>query len=553
MGMPRLKLGLAAGGMMLVATACSGIKDCKEDAAQCAELLNQNAKACAESYQHKVGSKARKHCEEAVRTVGKAKAKAALPGLLEMVKAPETNIPDDRHRSAAVGAISLIGDASAGDALIAAIDLTTGNSSDTKDKAANRSNEAIATALGSLKVKKAVPKLLELIEASKSDYVVLKAVRALGEIGDEAAVDALVEIALHHNNKFMRKNAVEALGNIGSAKAVEALVQMMFIEYQGVSFYREASYALFQVGPACADTLLNTMAMKNEAVNQYFSKHGGIKESAIKAKCGYVLGDLRDERAVEPLLKAFEDAVTNKDPVVLVYASAPLAAVGASTGDKRVGPALAKQAFSLDASLRDPLMRALVQVHYTPAAKEMVEAMSMDHFVSACVKAGNSKEACEASDNKASIQGAQQAAADHATNLAGGDLLPLIQKIIADEKDPKMKAYFTERAKRVEAAKECGSDTACWTKKLSDGNAFVRERAAWEMSWLKDPPLDALAKLLKDKNDKVRSAAIMAYWIRGDKRAIPQIEATLAEEAGSADYIRVNEDLKRLLVHLSRD
>lgn len=533
-------------------TGCSGIKNCKEDGAACAEMLNGNGAACAQAFQLKNTAKKRKYCENAIDVVRKAKVKEAVPGLLEILAQPETSVHDDKHRRVAAKALGQIGDASAAQGLIDALDLAAGTSSDPKDKAANKTNEAIAKALGRLKVAKAVPKLLQTIDKSRNDYVVLEAVRALGKIGDGSAVPKLAEIATSHDNKFMRKNAIIALGDIGDPKATEALVEMMFVEFQGVSFYREASFALYQIGPAVADALLETMALKNEKVNAYFEKIGGMKESAIKAKCGFVLGDLRDKRAVEPLLEAFKAASKPEslDPIVMTYASTPLAVLG----DKRAVELLAGQMLTLDASLRDPMMRALNMLGDRSVVPDMIKAMSKENFVAECVKqTGSTAEVCGGDETKASLQGAQKAAADHASNLAGPEHLEAFKAAVEAEQDPKIKAYFAKNLKRVEAAAECKADAKCWAKKLESDDWRVREKAGWELMRLKDPSvLDALAKALRDKKSEARSSAIMAYWSYGDGRVIDAIKQQLEDEESAADYIRVNEDLKRLLVHLER-
>ena len=57
---------------------CSGIKDCKEDGAACAELLNANAEACAQAFQLKTSDKKRKYCENAIDVVRKAKVTAEI-------------------------------------------------------------------------------------------------------------------------------------------------------------------------------------------------------------------------------------------------------------------------------------------------------------------------------------------------------------------------------------------------------------------------------------------------------------------------------------------
>ncbi len=545
----RVRTGFFLIGLSAFGYACGGISDCKEDGAKCAEMLNKNAQKCAEAYQLRQSEKSRKYCVNAIDVVGDQKIAAAIPGLKAVLAVPDSDVPDDKHREEAVKSLAQIGDASAVPDLVAAINFTAGTSSDPKDKAANLTNEAIAQALGQLKAKEAVPKLIELTNKSPNNYVVLKSVRSLGQIGAKEAVKPLEKIALEHSNKFMRKNAVIALGEIADPSATDTLIQMMFVEYQGVSFYKEASFGLYQIGPATSEALMKTMAGENKEVNAYFESKGGLKTSAIKAKCGFVLGDLRDPRAVEPLLEAFKEAAEKPDPVVLVYAAAPLGALG----DKRaVGP-LAKEMLTLDASLRDPMMRALNHLGDRSVVPEMIEAMTKEHFVKACMKSGNSQEACTSDQTKASLYGAQKAAIDHASNLAGAEHLDAYKKAVEAEEDKDMKEYAQARLKRVEAAGECKMDPGCWVKKLQDSDKLIREKAAWELGRIKDKgSLDALAKALQDKKSEPRSAAIMAYWAFGDNRAVEAIEKQLEDEAGMADYVRVNEDLKRLLVHLKR-
>jgi HEAT repeat protein len=529
---------------------CSGISDCKQDGAVCAEMLNANGAGCAQAYQLKHSEKKRKYCEHAVDLVGDQAVKAAIPGLVAMLEQPESGVPDDNHRQDAAKALGKIGDPAAVEALMAAVDLKAGTSSDPRDKMANRANEAIASALGEIGDKRATPKLIEIMDKGRDNYTVLKAVRSVGQLKDESAVEKLEQIALEHSNKFMRKNAVVALGDIGSPKAIDTLIQMMFIEYQGVSFYPEASFALYQIGPASADLLLETMALKNEAVNKIFEKSGGIKESAVKAKCGFVLGDLRDPRALDPLLEAFKTAANpdSLDPVILSFSAPPIGALA----DPKAVPVLTSQMGTIDQSIRDPILQALVMIGDTSPVNDMITLMTREDFVAKCMKLGNSLDACVA--EKDSRRGAQETAIDHASNLATGDSLERFQAIAEAEPDEKLKQYMQERTKRVQVAAECKEDAGCWAKKLEDSDPLIRERAAWQLKRLKDEStLDALTKALTDKNRKARFAAIHAYWAYGDGRAVETIEKTLEDEQGSADFVRVNQDLKRLLVHLQRD
>ncbi len=321
---------------------------------------------------------------------------------------------------------------------------------------------------------------------------------------------------------------------------------MMFVEYKGVSFYKEASYALFQIGPAVTDKLLETMALKNEKVNDYFKSAGGMKETAIKAKCGYVLGDLRDPRAVEPLIEAFEAAGKEPlDPVILGFAPAPMAALG----DKRAIPALRKQMLTLDPSIREAVMRALNQLGDTEDVPKMLDGMDYDKLITECIKIAD-KEACESDPNVFALQ---KTAVDHVSNLAQAEHLDAYKKVMDAEKHKPMQDYIRERFARVQAAAECKGAVGCWMKKLEDPNPLIREKAAWELGRIKDPStLDALGKALADKKPEVRSAAIMAYWSFGDDRVVGAIEKQLEDERSMADFIKVNEDLKRLMIHLKR-
>ncbi|MBI3178734.1 MAG: HEAT repeat domain-containing protein, partial [Deltaproteobacteria bacterium] len=284
------------------------------------------------------------------------------------------------------------------------------------------------------------------------------------------------------------------------------------------------------------------------AVNKYFESKGGLKNTAVKAKCGFVLGDLRDARAVDPLLEAFEAAQKENDPVLLIYSAAPLG----SLADMKAAPALKKKMLTLDGSLRDPVMRAVNQLGDRTAVPDMIKAMSAQDFLDRCVKEGHAdKETCES--DMASRLTAQKAAIDHASNLAGAEHLEAYKAVVEGEKVEDVKKYMTERMARVEAAAECKVDPVCWSNKLKDKSELVREKAAWELGRLKDnSTLPALTEALADKDTFVRSAAIAAYWSFGDKSALSAVRKTLSDEEGQATYMRVNEDLRRLEVHLAR-
>ena len=539
--------GALAFGLGAIVAGCSGVSDCGDDPAACAAVLNENAAACAEAYTLKSSNRKRKNCAHAIDVAGDEAVEAAVPGLLGVLAVPESGVPEDDHRAEAAKALGKIGSKDAVDGLMAAIDLTVGTSDDPKDKMGNRANEEIAEALGAIGDPRAAPKLVALMESTRDNNVALWAMRSLGRLESPSAVEPLVEVTLEHPNKFMRKNAVIALGEIGDPGAVDALIQMMFVEFQGVSFYKEASYALFQVGPPAVEPLLRTLAMENEDVAAIFEKSGGAKESAVVAKCAVVLGDLRDPRAVEPLVEAYAAAVKKND----VIAIRELAFALGSLDDPEAVPALMENMATPDASLRERIMGSLNKIGDRRPVQGMITAMTKRDFVKRCVKMGASRAACQ--QDLLSRAAATKAAADQVTFLVDAENVDRLAKVIAAEDNDELKSYLQKRLEVAELSSECKTDVACWGKHAKSDDELVREKAYWELGRIGGDQAQAiLAQGLKDRKRKPRAAAIYSYWKFGDASVVPAIEAQLEKEEGAADFMVVNEDLKRLLISLKR-
>lgn len=542
-----LRWGAPALGVSWALTGCSGISDCEEDPAKCAEVLNTNAAACAEAFTLKRMDTKRKRCAHAIDFAGDEKVEAAVPGLTQIVQVPVSGIPNDNHKAEAAKALGKIASKDAVEGLIAAIDLSVGTSGDPKDKMGNRANEEIAEALGKIGDPRAVSKLLDLMAATRDNNVALWSMRALGQIGSKEGVPALEEVALEHENKFMRKNAVVALGEIADPSAIDTLIQMMFVEFQGVSFYKEASYALFKVGPEAVEPLLELLAMKNEKVDAIFEQSGGAKESAVTAKAAVVLGDLRDPRAAEPLVQAYEAALEKNDPIIIREVAFALG----SLNDPRAVPALMKNMGTIDASLRERVMESLNKIGDRTPVPEMIEAITAKDFIKRCIKKGVGKSACKG--DTLSRARAQKAAADMTTHLVDAEHVDALQKVFEAEEVDELKSYFDKRFEAAKLAKTCKKDVACWAEHAKSDSELVREKTYWELGRIGgDEAEEILAKGLADKARKPRAAAIFSYWKSGDADVVPQIEEQLDEEAGAADFLVVNEDLKRLVIDLKR-
>ena len=496
--------------------------------------------------------------------------KVAVPALVAQLK------DGGEVKVAALRALNKFEDPTIAPALIEAIDLSVGSGTDDATKFANEANKMIATMLGDLREKAAVDPLIALATRSKDPFVRVEAVNSLGLIGDVKAVGPLSTIATDDlTDNFVTKKAIQALGNIGDTGAVPAIVKMMFRERKGVSFFPEASYATFQVGPAASDPLLTVLAGKDEDLKKFCDEHDIFIE-ATYAKAAQVLGDLNEARAVPQLVKYlnYENHDLLRQLLVRMQAADALGRMRAP----EAAPVIAKQLGEEEANVRGTYARALVNIGDKKVVPQLIACAlkgdSMDKKIQAreaCYIAlsrlGEEKALAQwlawekaepkasfdrcfkemdyAQSNKEDEAKAKQMAIDHCTALSEA-----VKKMLVDHKS------------RLVAYGECKQDVACWTKKLGDADAKVVERAAYELGRIGDVSvMPALVKAMGHADLDARYAAILAadWLVVGSKEGLaaakaelPKMEEQLKAEAGKLHFVKVNEDVKRLVMKVRR-
>lgn len=449
--------------------------------------------------------------EEALRRLGELKDKKAVPVVLEYLKEP------GKYRGYAAQALGLIGDPSVVPSLLKAVDLEVGAGADEPTRYKHRANERIVQALGALAAKDGAEVVLKLL-SSRDSYVRLAAVRALGEIGSKSAVPALSDIVRKDDNMFMKKTATEALGEIGDAEAIPVLVEAMFIE-KGASIYPQASLALASIGAAAVPALVETMHGKN-AVVQKMAEDKGFIEGAVEAKCAEVLGDLRAKQVEPEFVKRFKET---KNPILQRNFAIALGQLG---GPKAV-EALSKAASEPASDLRQFIVDALNELSDRSALPALLGA----------AKAGDVE--------------ARRVAFRAFTRLADGRDLA-VAVALAKGKD-ELAVELAKEMPRLAAAKECGDNSDCWLGKLKDKEPKVRDRAAYALGRIGDKKtVDPLVTALQDEDLETRYAIIWALARVGDKTIVPRLEKVLKDEGGKAQFMRINEYLKRLVVQLRR-
>ncbi len=484
---------------------------------------------------------AKKEREAAMTHLEQLNSKDSLPYLHQALEGTEVEI-----KPKAAQLVGNLGTKDSVGSLIKAIDFKAGAGRDKKARAAASTNERVAKALGKL----ASPDNSNAIEALKRLVdnrhleTQLAAIVALGNLKATDAVQSLMDIAEGHTNNFMVKNAAEALGKIGDEKAVPILVRLMFFERAGVSFYAESSYALFQIGKSAVDPLFAVYNNKFEPIAEFH-----VEPGVQKAKALQVLMDIGGDPRIKKLCieAAGIDPSDTANSLARVYGSQCVGRLGYT----EALPVLKKGWDALDQSISEHALNAMAQMGAKSVAKELLAMTTFDGFVRQCqaLDRRNKKEVCE----KASPQ-VRPPRVETLSRIGSGDMLGAFEKMIADEQDAKLKKKLVKGKDRIAAAKDCeGKGVDCWIEKLKHDNAQQRERAAYELTWDgSDKAVDALLGALGDQDNEARFAAILGVWRALPKKGVARIDEILADEKGKTQFVRINQDLKRLRIKLER-
>ena len=154
-----------------------------------------------------------------------------------------------------------------------------------------------AYVLGEIGDKRAVEPLIYALkkDKSKSKRVQRSAAAALGKIGDKRAVEPLIDAV--NNDEDVRRSAARALGNLDvDDKRVVELVELLIkaLRDEDSDAQSAAAYVLGEIGDERAVEPL-IYALKKD------------KSKQVRANAAAALGKIGDKRAVQPLIDALSD------------------------------------------------------------------------------------------------------------------------------------------------------------------------------------------------------------------------------------------------------
>lgn len=493
---------------------------------------------------------------EAARELRKLKAKSAVEPLVKLLGHDNMDV-----RNEAAYALAEIRDASAVQPLINAIDITT------TARGADRVNMRIAYALGELGDTSATPSLVKIVDNARDPLVRESALRALGALKDPKAIPTLLKLVTDEDAPpLLTKHAIIALGALRTEEAIPALVRAIVLERKGVSFFAEASFALFQIGAPAAEALSKILTGEDKEYVAWAAEKKRVPAGYL-SKAAIVLADLGEASAVPSLVKLMTWEEPGGDMVqqyiVRKTAADALGRLRAAEG----AAAITAQLGVDEANVRESYALALAHMDATSAlprleavAKDLKSSWSARQAaITGLAMLGDlkNKGAIEANLANESDGKAMENCMKEPSNPAE---LPVMRQARCEKENEARPTFLKAELARLTAGDACGKDAKCWAEKLTDKEAKVRERAAYELGKLGDAStLDSLETAAQDDDLHTRRAAYIALdWFtkRDDaktalKAKYEPLKKQLADEDGRAYTIVVNEDLKRVVWKLS--
>ena len=331
-----------------------------------------------------------------------------------------------------------------------------------------------AGVLGEMKAVDAVDPLIKAVEKplpikSRANSVRVAAIRSLVKIGDKRAVEPLGKIlttSADEQDFLLNQKAALALAELRDPAGIPALIKGLFMTGRGINVFQECRLALVRLGDPSVQPLINLLDDQNPEIRAMAKqlKFDENSPGVVVTKASIVLGDLRAKKAVPRLIAHLgipqKGGEHTAIAIALGYIGTPQAVDSLIAILKNP-----KAAPPLRASAADGL--------YLSGDKRAVSTL-MDIAKSGYVTAPNGKKASDLRAN-AAIDLARIGGREHFDAF----------KALAD-KESEAQGPFGEALDRLQVAKECGGNLACYGKILNDPSWPRAEKAAFAIGFSGD-------------------------------------------------------------------
>ncbi|HMF42566.1 MAG TPA: HEAT repeat domain-containing protein [Polyangia bacterium] len=389
------------------------------------------------------------------------KARAAVPDLIELFK--------DTKRPEHLEALARYLDPRTKPIMMEAMEYT----EDDFDRAT-----IAAGVLGDMKDPEAVPTLIKAAEKelpvkSRANNVRIAAMRALVKIGDKRAVPTLMKVlttSADEQDFLLNQKAALGLAEFRDPQAIPALTKGLFMTGRGTGIFQECRLALVRIGAPAIDPMITLLNEKNPDIQDMAAKlkfeaspADGGTPGVVPHKAAIILGDLRAKKAVPALAARLKMKARGDEHrsalIALGYIATPPAveAILADIKDAKADPA--ERASAADAL-------------YLSGDRRAVPTL-LDLAKNGYVTTNGQK----ASDLRAS-------SAIALARIAGKETYESFAALF--DKETAARGVFELALARMNVAKECDRDVACYGKKLNDSQPERAEKAAFAIAFSGD-------------------------------------------------------------------
>ena len=418
---------------------------------------------------------------------------------------------------------------------------------------ANEMQAAAAAAdyLADTGAKDKTKELLAVLDTAMEDEVKAASLRALVKFADPATVNDLVRVLDRGvDRQWIHLNALacQALGAIGppaANSALPSLVRGIFLrdKFNRMAF-RDCAVALLRFGAPAGQALTNAIEGKDPELTKWSLGQGHV-DGLIAEEAAKVLGLMGYKDAVPALVKQ----------LVVRYEAPPKydakkAQIWAMIEAQRFQNAVEALGRIGDPRAIKPLSKWLFEGEYlrrirVPVAINFIgDPAGVPELVKAATKAiveGLGWFRIDVAEQLGYLAGAGDVAALER-------LVPILEKMRKELEeykaaDPAAAGGWLGKLDgfkaQIAALKECQVKAPCWTTRLEDKLAIVRNQAVWNLSRLTagDPKaLEALLGKVGSDDFILRNTVLDALPKVCDKRCLDIIEKVKKKEAGKARY-----------------
>lgn len=447
-----------------------------------------------------------KEALDALAKMDVEKARVAVPALIDLYK--ETHHPEHLE------ALARYKDERSKPVLIETLDY----SEDDFDRAT-----IAAGVLGEMKAADAVDPLIKAAEKplpvkSRANAAKLAAIRALIKIGDKRAVPTLTKIlttSADEQDFLFNQKAALGLAELRDPSAVPALIKGLFMTGRGVNIFQECRLALVRIGDASVGPLIDLLEGKNADIAAMAKKNkfDEYTPGVIPQKASWVLGDLRAKKAVPHLLAKLRAPQKGTEHSSMIIALGEIATPDAVD--------------ALIALARDAKANPIERARATDAIYLSGDRRAVPTLLELAKSGYVTVDGQKASDLRAN-------SAINLSRIAGKDQYDAFKALV--DKETEVQGVFGEAFDRMQVAKKCGNDLACYGEVLKDPSWTRAEKAAFAIGFSGDRKgipllLGALRPLASLRQDRYPvHQAILYSLVRLASKSCAECETRLLEQ-----------------------